>query len=60
MRNLPHGFDIYLVNVKSMRQIAQIFVAFSEKLNFTINQVGVLINGVIKVGNFTFELMSHF
>ena len=26
---------IYLVNVKTMRTIAQIFVAFSEKLNFT-------------------------
>ena len=35
MRNLPHGFDIYLVNVKPIRQIAQFFVAFSEKLNFT-------------------------
>ena len=36
LRNLPHGFDIYLVNIKTMRKIAQIFVAFSEKLNFTI------------------------
>ena len=36
MRNLPHGFDIYLVNVKTMRKIAQIFVTFSEKLNFII------------------------
>ena len=35
LRNIPHGFDIYLVNVKTMRKIAQIFVAFSEKLNFT-------------------------
>ena len=34
--NLPYGFDIYLVNIKSMRKIAQIFVAFSEKLTFTI------------------------
>ena len=34
MRNLPHGFDIYLVNVKTIRQISQIFVASSEKLNF--------------------------
>ena len=38
-KNLPHvrnpyGFVIYLVNVKTMRTIAQIFVAFSEKLNF--------------------------
>ena len=34
MRNRPYGFDIYLVNLKTMRMIAQIFVAFSEKLNF--------------------------
>ena len=34
MRDLPHGFDNYLVNVKTMRKIAHIFVAFSEKLNF--------------------------
>ena len=27
---------IYLVNVKTMRTIAQIFVALSEKLNFDI------------------------
>ena len=33
--NLPHGFDIYLVIVKTMRKIAEIFVAFSEKLKFT-------------------------
>ena len=35
MRNRPYGFEIYLVNVKTIRMIAQIFVAFSEKLNFT-------------------------
>ena len=34
-RNLPYGVDIYKVNVITIRQIAQIFVAFSEKLNFT-------------------------
>ena len=34
VRNRPYGFEIYLVNVKTMRTIAQIFVAFSEKLNF--------------------------
>ena len=34
LHNLPYGFDIYLVNVKTIRKIAQIFVAFSEKLNF--------------------------
>ena len=26
---IPYGFDIYLVNVKTIKQIAQIFVAFS-------------------------------
>ena len=41
-RNLPHGIDIYLVNVKTMRAIAQIFVALSEKLNF--NKRGKLLN----------------
>ena len=34
MRHPPYGFDIYLVNVKTIRRMAQIFVAFSEKLNF--------------------------
>ena len=38
MRNVPYGFDIYLVNIKTMRTIAKIFEAFSEKLNFTINK----------------------
>ena len=37
MRNLPQGFEIYLVvNVKTMKKIAQIFVAFSENLNFKV------------------------
>ena len=31
---LPYGFDIYLVNVKTIRRMAKIFVAFSQKLNF--------------------------
>ena len=34
VRNRPDGIDIYLVNVKTIRTIAQIFVVFSEKLNF--------------------------
>ena len=34
VRNCFYGFEIYLVNIKTMRTIAQIFVAFSEKLNF--------------------------
>ena len=38
VRNRPYGFEIYLVNVKTIRMIAQIFVAFSEKLNFK-NQI---------------------
>ena len=35
--NRPYGFEIYLVNVKTMRTIAQIFVAFSKKVNFNMN-----------------------
>ena len=35
MCNRPHGFDIYLVDIKTMSMIAQIIVAFSEKLNFS-------------------------
>ena len=35
LRNLSHGFDFYLVNIKTMRKFAQIFMAFSTKLNFT-------------------------
>ena len=34
MHNRPYGFEIYLVNVKTMRTIVQIFVPFSENLNF--------------------------
>ena len=34
-----NGFKIYLVHVKTMRTIVQIFVAFLEKLNFKdVNQ----------------------
>ena len=36
MRNRPYGFEIYLVNIKTMRTIAHIFVASSEKLNFML------------------------
>ena len=32
VRNCPYGFEIYLVNVKTTKTIAQIFLAFSEKL----------------------------
>ena len=34
MHDCPYGFDNYLVNVKTIRKIAQICVAFSEELNF--------------------------
>ena len=34
MRNLPNGFDTYLAYFKTLKKIAQILVAFSEKLNF--------------------------
>ena len=37
MLNRPYDFDIYLVNVKTMRTIVLILVAFSEKLNFKWN-----------------------
>ena len=49
MNNLPHGLDIYLVNVQTMRKIAQIFVPFTEKLNFTIapKNSSKLLNGLL-------------
>ena len=34
VRNCLYGFEIYLVNIKTIRMIAHIFVAFLEKLNF--------------------------
>ena len=34
LSNLPHGLDICLVTIQTMRKVAQIFVSFSEKLNF--------------------------
>ena len=37
------GFEIYLVDVKTMGMIAHIFVAFSEKLNFKL-QIIVSLN----------------
>ena len=35
LRHPPYGFDVYLINVKTIRRRAQFFVAFSERLNFT-------------------------
>ena len=48
MRNRPYGFEIYLVNVKTIRTIMQIFVAFSEKLNFTGTKMRGLGVAVVK------------
>ena len=31
MRNVPHGFDIYLVNIKTMRKIFQFFFGLLRK-----------------------------
>ena len=38
MRNRPYGYESYLVNVKTIGTIGRIFVAFSEKLNFSVGQ----------------------
>ena len=34
MRRPPYGFDINLANIKTVRRMAQIYVAFLKKLNF--------------------------
>ena len=54
MPNRPYGFEIYLVNVKTMRMIAQIFVAFSEKLNFTVWNKLKMLKYTWMVGRMTF------
>ena len=41
--NRPYGFEIYLVNIKTIRPIALIFVAFPEKLHFKVKIVVLLI-----------------
>ena len=44
MPNCVYGFEIYSVKVQTMRTIVRIFVAFSEKLNFTdlsMNQIAM-------------------
>ena len=47
MHNRPHGFDIFKVNIKTIRTIAHIFVVVSEKLNFKnelyVNKVHFLV-----------------
>ena len=47
--NIPQSLDIYIVNVQTMRKIAQIFVPFPEKLNFTIapKNSSKLLNGLL-------------
>ena len=40
-RNLPRGFDFYLVNVKTIRRMAQTFVVFSEKPNFMSDKIQI-------------------
>ena len=46
MRNRPYGFEIYLVNIKTIRTIAHIFVAFSEKLNFSNKSVSFFFSSI--------------
>ena len=36
MRNRPYGFEIYLENVKIIKDDCANFVSFPEKLNFTL------------------------
>ena len=40
--NLTHAFDIYLVNVKSMRKIFSNLVCFSESPNFNYRRKNIL------------------
>ena len=64
MRRLPNGFDIYLLNVKTMRPTAQIFVRFLEKLSFMIciNFVAFskYINFRFKMSTFKIDLTNLF
>ena len=52
LKNLPHGLDVYRVNVKSMREILQIFVCFSESTNFKeyIFWTCIIINSYLFIG----------
>ena len=49
MRNRPYSFEIHLINVKTMRTIGQIFVVFSEKLNFTIDNLWLQIPKALQI-----------
>ena len=63
MCNRPYGFEIYLVNVKTMRTIAQIVVAFSEKLNLNVVVLGMLfemaIFDFVIVANPDYGIVTH-
>ena len=54
---LPYGFDIYLVNIKTIRKIAQMFVAFSEKLNFT--KESSLLDSIPHTVNFATKIIFY-
>ena len=47
MHNRPDGFEIYLVNIKTIGTIAQIFMASSEKLIFTIGEIHTIIGKIL-------------
>ena len=51
MSNHPYAFEIYLVNVKTMRTVAQIFVAFSEQLNFKIVETCLVYSAKLQFEN---------
>ena len=51
------GFEIYLVDVKTMGMIAHIFVAFSEKLNFTNPEsIDIIFSSQIKTSMLEFRI----
>ena len=61
MRNRPYGFEIYFkINVKTIRTIAQIFVTFSEKLNFNTQKVSLSLDLNILISNLTSKLTLTF
>ena len=63
VRNRPYGFKIHYVNVKTMRMIVQIFVAFSEKLNFNVVVIWMLIEmaifHIVMVANPDYGIVTH-
>ena len=61
VRNRPYGFEIYLVNIKTMRTIAQIVVIFSKKLNFKGEVILKVAKGqlILKANEFVFTTMRR-